>query len=177
MKKIDSKIKNMTYCSLAAALICVLSPISFPIGAIPVTLSLFAVMLAALVLDFPFSLVSVVLYVVLGAVGLPVFSGGRGGFGVISGATGGYIVGYVFVPTAVFVWRKVANKFGIFSRVFSCMAGVLACYAAGTVWYSHVTGTGFFSALLVCALPFIPFDVLKAFFAAILSVKLEKYKK
>lgn len=57
------------------------------------------------------------------------------------------------------------------------MAGVLACYAAGTVWYSHVTGTGFFSALLVCALPFIPFDVLKAFFAAILSVKLEKYKK
>ena len=167
----------MIYCSLAAALICVLSPISFPIGTIPVTLSLFAVMLASLMIDFPYSLVSATLYIALGAVGLPVFSGGRGGFGVLSGATGGYIVGYVFVPTAVFVWRRTAKKFGALARVCSCMAGVLVCYAAGTVWYSHVTGTGFFPALLVCALPFIPFDVLKALFASVLSVKLEKYKK
>jgi biotin transport system substrate-specific component len=140
MKKMTSK--QLCLCGLFAALMCVCAWISINIFSIPVTLQLLAVLICAALLTPGLATMSVVAYVLLGLVGLPVFAGFTGGVGKLFGITGGYIIG--FIP-AVYVTSLLVHKchFGkqestalkLVRYIVAMVLGVLVCYAFGTVWF------------------------------------------
>ena len=166
-----NKTAYITRCALLAAIICLISPIAIPVGAVPVTLSVFAVLLASLMLDWKAAAAAVGIYVLIGCCGLPVFSGGQGGVAMLFGPTGGYIWSYI--PMSALV-----SKFGKGKPPWkACMAslgGLIVCYVCGTVQYALVSGSGFAAALGVCVLPFAGFDVVKIVCAVFLSHRIEK---
>ena len=165
------KTAYITRCALFAALLCLISPIAIPVGAVPITLSVFAVLLAALLLDWKAATVAVGVYVLIGCCGLPVFSGGQGGAGVLLGPTGGYIWSYV--PMAALVSKCGKGK-PPWKACAASVGGLLVCYVCGTAQYALISGSGFIAALGVCVLPFAGFDVIKIAAAVILSHRIEK---
>ena len=163
-----SKTKDLATVSLCAALMCVCSWIQFP-SAVPFTLQTFAVFFIALTFGTKKALTSTVIYILLGAVGLPVFSGFQGGVGALLGATGGFVLG--FIPSVIIVSllaRKFAKSF--LSFAVCCLPGLVSCYVSGLLWYVFVYGGGNLkSACFVCVLPFIVPDVLKIILASTVS--------
>ena len=163
-----SKTKDLATVSLCAALMCVCSWIQFP-SAVPFTLQTFAVFFIALTFGTKKALTSTVIYILLGAVGLPVFSGFQGGVGALRGATGGFVLG--FIPSVIAVSllaRKFAKSF--LSSAVCCLPGLAICYVSGLLWYVFVYGGGNLkSAFFVCVLPFIVPDVLKIILASTVS--------
>ena len=95
MKK--TNVYQMATCAIMAALLGVLAPLALPVGPVPISLATLVVYLAAYILEPKWSIVSVVIYLLLGLVGLPVFSGGKAGVGTLVGPTGGYLIGYLFL--------------------------------------------------------------------------------
>lgn len=120
-----------------------------------------------------FGTLSMVLYILLGAIGLPVFAMGKGGFSVLAGPTGGYIIGYVFMAfiTGWFA-EKYPQRKGML--LVGMVTGNLICYIFGTVWFMLVTQTAFWEALMLCVVPFLPGDAVKIVAAMLLSVKINK---
>lgn len=165
------KVKHLTLTALTAALCCVLSPIAVPIGAVPVSLSLFAVCLAAAIPGSLRGTVAVAVYIALGALGLPVFAGFSGGIGHIAGPTGGFIIGYI--PCALVIGLLTKNSDASAWRYPLGMAlGTLCCYICGVLWYAAVTHTTLIQALTVSVLPFVIFDIVKVTGASLLAVRL-----
>lgn len=165
------KTRNLVRCALFAALISVCAWLSIPMGSISFTMQTFAIFLTLMTLGGKWGTVSVFVYLLLGVIGLPVFSGFRGGFGVLLGPTGGYIWG--FLGSALIYWltEKAWNK-----PVISCALGLLVCYGAGTVWYAtYIAEIGFAAALLQCVVPFILPDAAKLLLAAFLSRRIKQY--
>ena len=175
MKSLSAR--NAAYAALGAALLAVCSWISIPLT-IPITLQTFAVCLISAILGLPLAIWSILVWILLGAVGVPVFSGFRAGLGVLLGTTGGYIIGFFF--TALIVGLAV-RRFGR-SRValaISMALGILVCYAFGTVWfmivYARSTGPiGLISALSWCVFPYLLPDAVKIVLAIPLSIRLAK---
>lgn len=167
------KTKTITECAIFTALLCIFSPLSLPIGPVPITLSLFAVMLAAIVLGPKKGVAAVVTYILLGAIGLPVFSGAKGGVQVIAGPTGGYIWSYVFLAAIAGLVSGIESENKIMQYAFAfigCVVGTAVCYACGTLQYMALSGKGFFQLLAVCVYPFIPLDIVKALCATLLGI-------
>lgn len=166
-------VKDTVFTAMFAALIAVCSILSIPVGEVPVTLQTFAVCLTAAMLGWKRGTLSVFIYVLLGAVGVPVFAGMSGGIGVLAGPTGGYIIG--FLLTAVIVglaadrWQRKALPLTL-----AMVLGVLACYAVGTVWFMIVTGMHLGESLMLCVVPFLIPDAVKIALAMILSNRLSK---
>lgn len=163
--------RQMALCAVFAAVISFFSVITVPVGEIPVTLGLFGVMLAAVILGPKLSVISTLIYILLGAAGLPVFAGFKGGFQVIAGPTGGYISSYVFVAATIGGFSRVSEKHT--ARTALCTIGsiiaIAICYAIGTLQFVVVTKTPLAAALLKCVVPFIPFDAAKAVCASVLG--------
>ncbi len=168
---------QMAEIALMGAVLCVVSPFAVPVPASPVPLSLatFAVYLAAVLLGAKRGAVSVLVYLLLGMVGLPVFSGFSGGIGVLLGPTGGYLMGYV--PCALVVGRLAEEKcFGrllgsgkrFLKNTFAMALGTLVCYVFGTAWFLFVMKGSYTvsQALLVCVVPYLAFDLMKILAAA-----------
>lgn len=175
LTKSKLSIKTMSVSAMMAAVICVLAPIAIPVptAAASVTLATFAVYLAAGALSPLQSFLSVVLYILLGFAGLPVFSGFTGGAGVIAGPTGGYIIGYIFcVLGAGLLIAKFPGKFYIYP--IALIIGTALCYICGTIWFVHLTGKGLAAALSMCVIPFIPLDIIKIIIAAPVGFRLRK---
>ena len=164
---------SMVYTAMFAALIAVCSILSIPIGQVPVTLQTFAVCLAAAMLGWKRGTLSVIVYVLLGAIGLPVFAGMKGGIGVLAGPTGGYIVG--FIPAALII-GLIADRFDrkVLPLIIAMVIGVLICYAIGTVWFMMVTGMRLGESLALCVVPFLLPDALKIALAVFLADRLGK---
>lgn len=158
--KRDIRIRNMTYTALICAALCVISPLSLPVGAVPISLATFAVMLGVYVTGVKTSTAACLLYLAIGAAGLPVFSGFGGGIGKLTGATGGYLIGYVFLAAVSGIIIKLAkgNRLVEFAGF---VIGNLVLYAFGTAWLAYTAKLSFGSALLVGVIPFIPGDLLK----------------
>lgn len=177
MTKAKSKlsIKTMTVSAMMAAVICVLAPISIPVptAAASVTLATFAVYLATAALTPLQSLLSIMLYILLGCAGLPVFSNFTGGAGVIAGPTGGYIVGYICCALgAGWLIQRFQDKFFVYPAAL--ILGTALCYLCGTIWFVFLTGKGLAAALTMCVLPFIPLDIIKIIIAAPIGFRLRK---
>lgn len=176
----NGKIKNMVVCALFAAVICVLAPLSVPIGAVPISLGVFAVALAAAVLGWKRGTVAAALYIIIGAVGLPVFSSYRAGVSVLVGVTGGYIWSYVFMALLIgagadFKTEKKAVKAAALAS--GMVSALLVCYALGTAQFMIVTGQSLSYALGVCVVPFIPFDAAKLAVAGVLGTAVREALK
>ena len=154
--------KTIAFTALLAAVICAVSPWTIPLGPIPLSLASLGVYLAACVLDCKHGVAAVVAYVAIGGVGLPVFSGARGGFGALVGPTGGYIIGYIVLALAEgLIIDLFAKEKRIWLFPVAMVAGTALLYALGTGWYMAQTGVELLPALAVCVLPFLAGDAFK----------------
>ena len=165
--------RDLTGTALMAVLICVCTWIAIP-GAVPFTLQTFAVFTAVELLGAQRGFWAVASYLLMGAVGLPVFSGMAGGIGILLGQTGGYLWGFQLVPL---ICRGVTVLAGCgkAARITGMLLGMAACYAAGTAWFVFVNGgTGWSGALAVCVLPFLIPDAAKLMLAMAFSAALRK---
>lgn len=172
-----TKTLDLTYMALCAALMAVCSWISIP-AAIPFTLQTFAVFLTVLLLGGKRGVCTVLLYLLLGAVGLPVFSQFTGGIGILLGNTGGYMIGFVF--SALIMWAAEAllgRKLWV--QGLSMVLGLFACYAFGTAWflwiYARTSGpVSLMTALGWCVFPFLIPDGIKIALALAIGARLRK---
>lgn len=160
----QKKTLQMVYASMFAVVIAVCAWITIP-TAVPFTLQTFAVFLAVGVLGGRLGSIAVAVYLLLGAVGIPVFSGFRGGVGALLGVTGGYIWGFLAATLLMWWFEKLFGR-GTIPFFVSMLLGLVTCYALGTVWYAAVyagtTGTVSVAPILIqCVLPFIIPDILK----------------
>lgn len=166
MVKQRKKIHTITECALFSAIICVLSPFVIPLGPIPFSLSLFAVMFTAMVLPCKKATASVIVYILAGASGVPVFSGFQGGVNILLGPTGGYIWSYVIVVTVI----SLSGKMHLSWRLVFSFVSLVICYLCGTAQYAIVTETeSIWTSLIICVIPFIPLDIIKTAFAVFLG--------
>ncbi len=168
------KAQKIAFTGILAAIICLLAPISIPMGAVPLSLATFAVYIIACTADPKRAAGAIIIYILLGAAGLPVFSAFRGGLQVVAGITGGFIIGYI--PCALII-SLMTGKFGAKKFVYplSMALGTLACYLTGALWYTVQAGVTFTAALSACVLPFIIGDVTKIAAASALGISLKKY--
>ena len=173
------KIKELAYVAMGIALTAVCSWISVPAflpTMVPFTLQTFAVCLVTALLGLRLGFWTVLGYILLGLVGVPVFSGFRGGLGVLLGTTGGYIVGFLFTALAVgLAVDKLGRKLPVL--ILSMVVGILLCYTFGTVWfvivYTRSSGAiGVGTALAWCVVPYLIPDGVKIALAAILTGRL-----
>ena len=158
----------MVLAALFAGLMAICAWISLPVGDIAFTMQTFGVCLALLTLGGKWGSVSILIYLLLGAVGLPVFSGFRGGFGILLGVTGGYLWGFLSTGLCY----HCAEKWG---KLPGLILGLLACYTCGSLWFLHYSGGGIWLILLRCVVPYLIPDGIKVYLALTLSKRLKKY--
>lgn len=173
-------IRRMIYIALFAVIIAVCSWISIP-SSVPFTLQTFAIASALLFLGGLDALLSVLLYVLLGAVGLPVFSSFTGGVAVLMGPTGGYILGFVVMALVYWLMTSVF-KDKLITKIIAITVGMIFCYLSGSLYYVFIGSNGdfiqgFITALSVCVLPFIIGDIIKITLAFLLVLRLSKILK
>ena len=155
--------------ALLAAALCVMAPMAVPIGPIPISLATLGVYLAAGLLGPWRGTAAVGLYLLLGAVGVPVFSGCSAGFPVLFGPTGGFLWGYLLcVMVAGLLCRD--DRMGLLP--LNLAAGTVALYVAGVAWYMWQTGADLASALLICVLFTLPGEAIKIAVATALILPL-----
>ena len=172
--------KEITQSAIFAAVIAIMSVITIPVGVIPITLGLFGIMLTAIMLGAKKGFLSVLIFILAGAIGLPVFSGFKGGFQVLAGPTGGYISSFILVALFIgFVSDRIKMRgFVEYVIIFlACCVGVVICYALGTVQFMAVSGSSLQDALAKCVLLFIPFALIKAAAATFLGITVKKRLK
>lgn len=175
---------KMILSAIFAAILCLCSPIAIPVGPIPITLSVFAVMLCGVVLGWKLALISVAVYLSLGLF-LPVFSGGMTGLAAFPGPTGGYIWSYPLMIitlclTQAGVFRLSGKNHSQRSFVeypaalLGCLAALPVCYLCGSLQFSLLADTTVRHAVSVCVLPFLLPDLIKAAAASIIGVTLRQ---
>lgn len=165
------KSKNLALCALFSALMAVCAWLSVPLFGVPVTLQTFAIFLALLTLGGKYGSISVAVYLCLGGVGLPVFSGFHGGIGAFFGATGGFLWG--LLAAALLFWLITA-LFGDKFRLIAVITGLILCYACGAAWFSQVY-TGSENPILLTVLPFILPDGIKIGLAWVIARRLRRH--
>lgn len=163
-----SKTLNIVYCGIFATITAILSQITIPMpGGVPFTLQTFAVYLAGIILGSKRGVVSILVYVLIGTIGLPVFSGFSGGIGTIIGPTGGFILSFPIMSFIIgLVCKKTDNKILIFLGI---MLASIPNYLMGMLQFSLVTGSTFYNSFLVSVLPFILVDIIKIVLATIIG--------
>lgn len=168
MKDKNATLKNALRTAFLAALIAVISQLAFPLpSGVPITLQVFAVGFCAYFAGLKISVASLAVYVVLGAVGVPVFAGFRGGIAYVIGPTGGFILG--FFALCIFC----ASAKGKSKRLCFALSavGLLLLHIIGALHFSLVSGTDFVSALIAVSLPYLPKDAVLLAFAFFCSKK------
>lgn len=171
------KTKDLTRIALMAAILCILAPISLPIPAssVALTLATFVLYLMAYILKPKQGVAAVGLYLLLGAVGLPVFSGYMAGISRFAAPGGGYLIGYLFL-TGISSWF-VERYSKISMQILGMLLGTLVMYILGTFWMATVTEVSFLAALPAGMLVFLPLDITKILFSAYLGGKIQKHIK
>ncbi len=168
---------DMAYIGMFTVLIAVCSWISIP-TAIPFTLQTFAVFLAVALLGGRRGTLAVVVYVLLGAVGVPVFAEFTGGIGIILNNTGGYIIGFIFSALVMWLLESLLGR-KLWAQALSMAVGLLVCYAFGTAWFMMVYmreagAVGLSMVLGWCVIPFVIPDLIKIALALTVSRALQK---
>ena len=168
----SQRVKKLVYAALFAALTAVSAWVALPLPYIPVTLQTFFVILSGGALGAYFGGLSMVVYLLLGFMGLPVFSRGQSGLGVLAGPTGGYLAGFVLCAIVTGLIVRIRNKPGILCYMLAMAAGTLVIYACGMAQLSLVLHMPADTAFIVGVLPFLPGDGIKIIIAAFVAKKL-----
>ena len=173
MSESATRVKKMCYIALCTAILCILGPLSItiPISPVPIALAVFGTYISGYVLGSKWGAIASVLYILIGAVGIPVFSGFTGGPAKLVGPTGGYLIGYIAISffTGLFV-EKFEGK--IYMYVVGMVVGLVICYILGTIWLACVAGMSGTAALMAGVIPFIPGDIAKIVLAVIVGIPL-----
>jgi len=169
--KTSDSLHMTAYASLLAALTAVGAYIAIPIGPVPIVLQNLFVYLMGLVLGSRWGLAAIGAYLLAGAVGLPVFAGGKGGLGHLIGPTGGYLIG--FVPAvAIIGFLTEKTKHQLLIAILSLILATAIIYTCGVSWLSIVTNMTMDKAFMVGMVPFLPGDLIKIVAALIIGWKL-----
>ena len=170
------KTKDMTLIAVMAALICVAGPLSIAVGPIPISLCSFAVYLAGVLLGWKKGPLAVAVYLLIGLVGVPVFSGFSGGLQKLAGVTGGYLIGYL--PCAMIAGLGVSEPGTegkpIWLTVLCLALGTVVLYAVGTAWFMIQTGNSLAASMGMCVIPFLPGDAIKIVAATLIAPPVRK---
>lgn len=156
------KTYKLTSIGLFTAILCIFGPIAIilPFSPIPLSLGTLGVLLACLILGPKNGLLCTSLYLLLGFVGLPVFTGFTGGVGKLLGPSGGYLIGYLLLAliggALAHRWKK-----NVFLQVLGLFTGMLLCYLFGSLWLAFQANLNLPNALLIGVVPYIPFDIIK----------------
>ncbi len=177
--------KQLAMIALMTALTCVLAPLSIPIGPVPISFTNFVIYLALYLLGWKKGTISYIIYLLIGMVGIPVFSGFTGGLGKLAGPTGGYLAGFILMAliAGFFIEKFSENKPShIAVCVISMIVATAVCYLFGTVWFVQVyagseTPYTYSAAMAACVYPFIPGDLVKIIAAAIIGPQLRRALK
>ncbi|AHF81126.1 biotin transporter BioY [Thermococcus paralvinellae] len=166
------KAREIAYSALFAALTAVGAQISIPIGEVPVTLQVLFVLLSGLILGARLGFLSQVIYLLMGAIGLPVFAGLKGGFVYLYGPTGGYLIAF---PVAAFLVGLISeNKNDIIGYVIASIVGISVIYFLGWLRLGLYFGRNFEKAFVVGVAPFIIIDLIKAGIAVVVADRVKK---
>mgnify|MGYP001079286745 FL=1 len=177
--------RRLTLCAVMAAVMCVLAPISIPIGPVSITGGTLAIYLTVYLLGGVWGAASTLVYLLVGMVGLPVFSNYMGGINRLAGPTGGYLIGYL--PMALlagavveFSLRKFKDQgstgtaIALVLQFLGMVAATATLYAFGTAWYCLQAGVELQAALAACVIPFIPCDLIKMAVALVVGVPVRR---
>jgi biotin transport system substrate-specific component len=173
---------SITVSALFVALMAVCSWISVPVPgtSVPINLATFAVLLAGVTLGRKYGTLSVLVFLLLGAVGVPVFHSFTGGMGIVLGPTGGFLIGYLALAFFGGLYHDLAGTTEksasprFVSFILFALAGEVLLYALGVIWFMFSAGAALSAALLACVVPFIPGDIVKVILVYLVSRRLEK---
>lgn len=170
-----SKVKQMAIVALMTAVICVLShfSLSIPISPVPISLCSMGIYFVVTVLGMKRGTISVLLYILLGFAGVPVFAGFTAGAAKLFGPTGGYIIGYIVLAL---IFGFFADKFekNLLLTILGAVLGTIVLYLFGTIWLAYQLHLGFVAALWAGVIPYIPGDIVKLIIAMLLGQTLRK---
>lgn len=168
-------VKHLTLTGLMAAVICVLGPLALtiPVSPVPISLGFLAIYFVVSVAGMKLGTISVVIYILLGLSGVPVFTNFSGGPAKLFGPTGGYIIGYIFMALICgFFVDKFGNK--LFIYFWGMILGTAVCYLFGTVWLGYQMDLNFPQALAAGVIPYIPGDLVKLVIAMAVGSQVRK---
>lgn len=166
-------ITQIAVIGVMTAVICIMAPFSLPIGPVPISFTNLAIYIALYVLGMKRGTISYLIYLLIGLVGVPVFSGFTGGPQKLFGPTGGYLIG--FIPMAVIagiVIDKCMKKW--YFCLLAMIAGTWVCYLFGTAWLAFQANMTFKAALAAGVIPFIIEDLIKMVLALLIGPQIHK---
>ncbi len=170
-------VKNLTITAMMTAILCVLAPFYIPIGDVPITAATLVIYIAAVLLGTKRSIICVILYILIGMVGIPVFSGWKSGFAVIAGPTGGYLIGYIFIALCTGLSQKIGR--GKIPKIpmllLGMLLGTLICYTLGTTWLALQLSLSFEAALWAGVIPFLLGDIIKFIVTVVIAIPVRRH--
>ncbi|MGL5718096.1 MAG: biotin transporter BioY [Paraclostridium sp.] len=169
------KTKDLIICSMFAAITCVLAQIAIPFpGGVPLTMQTLAVSLTGIILGAKRGFIAQCIYVLLGAIGMPVFASFAGGLQVVVGPTGGFILSFPIMAYIIgYICERTNNKSLV---LLAMILGSIANYAVGTVQFAFITKSTMMQSFIACVAPFIITGIVKAILATVIGMKLKENK-
>lgn len=169
----SSHVRKMVYAAMFAALTAAGAWLVVPLPYVPLTLQTLFALISGAVLGPYFGALSMIVYVLLGLIGLPVFAKGQSGPGVLLGPLGGYLIGFILCAVVTGLLVRLKKKPGYLWLCLSMTAGTVIIYLCGVVQLSFIAHMSMDKALLLGVLPFLPGDVLKILIGAAIARKLD----
>ncbi|GAA0704307.1 biotin transporter BioY [Paraclostridium ghonii] len=166
--------KDLIICAMFASITAILAQIAIPLpfSTVPLTMQVFAVTISGVIIGAKKGFISQVIYILLGAIGMPVFAQMSGGAGIIFGYTGGFIMAF---PLMALLIGYISEKYNSISAIMiSMILALIINYTIGTLWYSFVAGVGFMEGFMVCVVPFILIDLVKVGLATTIGLTIKK---
>lgn len=173
MKQSKLSIQEICLIAIMTAITAVMAQISIPLPMmVPMTMQTFAVTLAGIILGAKCGSIAMGVYLLLGAVGVPVFSGFKGGLQILIGPTGGFLLSFPIMAYIIGKGIELRRQKGMFTLLL-CV-GTIANYVVGVLMYCVVMESSVWTAITACVLPFVPSAIIKAVLASVLGIRLRK---
>lgn len=164
------KVLKSVLIALMTAIFTVCAQLAIPIGGVPMTLQTFAAALCGYILGI-YSIMAIFIYLLLGAVGLPVFAGFGASFAFLFGPTGGFLFGFLFLGAFCALASHMKSHI---KAILISLIGLIICHVLGVLWFGFVSGNGILPSFLLTSLPYLLKDILSLIFAWILTQKLRQ---
>ena len=168
----NNQLKNIIISTIFASILCVLSPISIPVGIVPITFASFVIYIIGALFKPIYAFLTVFIYIFIGVLGLPVFSYFQGGFHVLVGPTGGFIIGYLIAVLIISFIINI-NKESKILYPISMLIGTLVVYIIGSIYYMLIMDVSLVASIIICIVPFIIGDIVKIILASTVVIILK----